>query len=335
MENLIPPLGYRSRYVANTKKQMTTPTRYNLDDYSGESPPPVFNLTAVAQFSPLDINVAYLTHAGWNQTVDRLRFHVKNQNPPQIDHPLADLIGSITPNLLVRRLDAEEDRFISLQISTDGTVSAMSNDRSYATETFDRLLLDCPPAFHTHDDFTISEEWLTAPHATAYFIGMLSGARGWDPSHNLPANIRQSLDEAHSSLEAANFRSAVVMARRTMEAVLKFGFSRLLGREPVNRRGRGLMLNDMITQFRAETPKPIPDHLLHIADSIRLVGNVPGAHAADIPNYQFTRSDAEYAIYGVSHFLHEYFNKIDKEVTQYYSVTIDLAEPETDANNAT
>jgi len=234
----------------------------------------------------------------------------------------------------MRRLDEEEDRFISVQISTDGTVTAMSNDREFTIDTFNRLLLDCPPSFHTIDEFNITEDWITDPTAVAYFLGMLSGARGWNPSHNIPANIRQSLEEAHRSLESANYRSTVVMSRRTMEAVLKFGFSRLLGRDPVNRRGRSLMLNDMITQIRNEAAKPIPDHLLHIADSVRLVGNVPGAHAAEIPNYQFTRSDAEYALYAVSHFLHEYFNKIDKEVTEYYTVTVDLSEPGPDGGDA-
>jgi len=63
---------------------------------------------------------------------------------------------------------------------------------------------------------------------------------------------------------------------------------------------------------------------LHVADSLRLIGNVPGAHAAEIANYHFSRSDAEFAVYAVTHFLDQYFSKIDKEVTQYYTVTIDL-----------
>lgn len=216
---------------------MTAPSRYSLDEYFGESPPPVFQLTAAAQFSPLDIN--------------------------------------------------------------------------------------------------IDEQWITGPEAIAFFLGMLTAARGWDPSHNIPSNIRQSLEEAHRSLEAANYRSTVVMARRTLEAVLKFGFQRLLGRDPVDGRGRALMLNDMITQFRKDAAGHIPHHLLHIADSVRLVGNVPGAHAAEIANYQFTRSDAEYALYAVSHFLHEYFNKIDTESTEYYTLTIDLNETQHGGETAT
>lgn len=313
---------------------MNDAARHTLDDYHTDTPPPVFTLNASAQFTPIDINIAYLAQSGWNQTVDRLRFHVQNQNPPPPDHPLAAVLGAVQPHLLLRRLDEEEDRFISIQVAVDGVVSVMCNDRDFAIDIFGHLLLEFPPSFHTIDEFEITESWNDDSRVVACFVGMLSGARGWDPSHNIPANVRESLDEAHRSLEIANYRSAVVMSRRTLEAVLKFGFPRLLGREPVNRRGRGLMLNDMITQFRNEAAKPIPDHLLHIADSVRLVGNVPGAHAADIPNYQFTRSDAEYALYGVSHFLHEYFNKIDREVRAYYTLTIDLSDDHTDDSTA-
>ena len=214
---------------------MNAPTRYALDDYVGETPPPVNQLTAKARFSPIDINIAYLTQAAWNQTVDRLRFHIENQSPPSSDHPLAATIGAISPHLILRRLDEEEDRFISVHISTDGIVNVMCNDRDFAIDTFKRLLLDCPPAFHTIDQFDINEQWIKDPAPVAFFLGMLTGARGWDPSHNIPDNIRQSLNEAHHSLEAANCRSAVVMSRRALEAVLKFGFKRLLDREPVNR----------------------------------------------------------------------------------------------------
>jgi hypothetical protein len=113
------------------------------------------------------------------------------------------------------------------------------------------------------------------------------------------------------------------MSRRTLEAVLKFGYVRLLKKQPVNQKGQGLMLNDMIQELRKQKPSPIPDHLLYLADSIRVIGNVPGAHAADIVNYHFSRGDAEFALYATTHFLDLYFSKIDKEVTQYYTLTIE------------
>jgi len=117
------------------------------------------------------------------------------------------------------------------------------------------------------------------------------------------------------------------MSRRTLEAVLRFGYQRLLKKQPADKKGRGLMLNDMIQEFRRQKPSLIPEHLLHVADSIRVIGNVPGAHAADIADYRFSRSDAEFALYAVADFLDRYFSKIDKEVTQYYTLTIDLSGP--------
>ena len=177
---------------------MNAATRYALDDYFCEIPPPVFQLTATAQFSPIDINIAYLAQAGWNQTVDRLRFHIQSQNPPPADHPLAVAIGSMEPHIIVRRSDEEEDRFVSIKIAIDGVVSVMSNDREFAINTFNHLLLDCPPGFHAADEFEINEQWTTDAQIVAYFLGMLTGARGWDPSHNIPGDTtaRDRLNEA-------------------------------------------------------------------------------------------------------------------------------------------
>ena len=42
------------------------------------------------------------------------------------------------------------------------------------------------------------------PKQRPFSLGMLAGAPGWDPSHNIPDNIQQSLDEAKRSLEIAN-----------------------------------------------------------------------------------------------------------------------------------
>src|SRR3990172_4625531 len=154
----------------------------------------------------------------------------------------------------------------------------LSNDADFARRFFQGIFLECPPSFHTSDQFQITEEWLTDQETKAFFAGMLAGAKGWDPLHNIPDNIQQSLEEAKRSLEIANYRSCVAMSRRTLEAVLKFGYERLLKKKPVNKKGGGLMLNDMIQGFRSQKPQPIPEHLLHIADSIRLIGNVPGAH---------------------------------------------------------
>jgi hypothetical protein len=240
---------------------------------------------------------------------------------------MAQVISRLHPHLLIRRLDPDEDRFISVHVSVKGEIVVLSNDADYARAGFRGIFLECPPSFHGSEEFEISEEWKADNETKGLFAGMLAGAQGWDRSHNIPDNIQQSLEEAKGSLEIANYRSCVAMSRRTLEAVLKFGYKRLLKKQPVDKKGHGLMLNDMIQEFRKQKPSLIPDHLLHVADSIRVIGNVPGAHATDMANYHFSRSDAEFALYATTHFLDQYFSKIDKEVTQYYTLTIDLNDP--------
>ena len=307
---------------------MANPSTQPLSSYADPAgAPPVFCLHAKPQFSPLDVNVAFLVRSGWNQAVDRLRFHVEQDSPVPEAHPMAQVMKRLQPHLLIRRLDRDEDRFISVHVSVKGDIAILSNDADYGRAGFQGIFLECPPSFHGPDEFEITEDWKSDNETKGLFAGMLAGAQGWDPTHNIPDNIQQSLGEAKGSLEIANYRSCVAMSRRTLEAVLKFGYKRLLKKEPVDKKGHGLMLNDMIQEFRKQKPALIPDHLLHVADSIRVIGNVPGAHAADIANYHFSRSDAEFALYATTHFLDQYFSKIDKEVTQYYTLTIDLSDP--------
>lgn len=304
--------------MTNNSKQ---PLATYVDSPNGA---PVFSLQAKPNFSPLDMNVAFLERTGWNQSVDRLRFHVAQGSKDSSNHPFARMLRNVEPHILIRRLDRDEDRFVSVQASVDREIVILSNDPEFAHSFFAGLFLECPPSFHTFEEFEFSEGWQTDSETKARFAGMLTGAFGWDPSHNLPENIQQSLDEARGSLEIANYRSCVAMSRRSLEAVLKFGYERLLKQKPVNKKGHGLMLNDLIQAFRGHKPSLIPEHLLHVADSIRVIGNVPGAHAADIANYHFSRSDAEFALYATIHFLDQYFSKIDQDVTQYYVLTIDL-----------
>jgi hypothetical protein len=63
-----------------------------------------------------------------------------------------------------------------------------------------------------------------------------------------------------------------------------------------------------IGEFRSTSGLSIPTHLLHIADSVRLIGNVPGAHTTEIADYQFSRSDAGFAPYATRHDLDLYFS---------------------------
>ena len=315
---------------------MASAPNHPLSSYADPaSGAPVFRLSARPQFSPLDVNVAFLARSGWNQSVDRLRFHFDRASDAGSEHPLAQAFCRSAPHLLIRRLDYDGDRFASVHAVADGEVVVLSNDADFAKAIFQGIFLECPPSFHTSEDFEFSEAWLDDQETKAFFAGILAGAQGWDPSHNIPDNIQQSLDEAKGSLDIANYRSRVAMTRRTLEAVLKFAHERLLKLKPVDKMGRGLMLKDMIQRFRAQKPPSIPEHLLHIADSIRLIGNVPGAHPADISNYSFSRSDAEFALYATSHFLEQYFSKIDTEVTQYYTLTIDLSDGAEDSEHCT
>jgi len=68
----------------------------------------------------------------------------------------------------------------------------------------------------------------------------------------------------------------------------------------------------MIQEFRNENPPLIPLHLLHIVDSVRLIGNVPGTHPADIEGYLFTRNDAEFSLHATYHFLDQYLRSIQR-----------------------
>jgi hypothetical protein len=236
---------------------MPDQTHYTLEQYTNpQDAPPVFLLRVRPSFSPLDINVAFLARTGWLQSSDRLRFHHESAAQPPSDHPLGEVVRAMQPHLLIRRLDRAEDSFASVHITINGEVTVFSNSSNFARSFFAGVFLDCPPSFHTWDDVEVVEEWVDEAQGKAMFAGLLAGALGWDPSHNIPENIQESLDEAHKSLEIANYRSCVVMSRRTLEGVLKFGFRRLLGREPTDRRGHSLMLNAMIQEFRNTNPPP-------------------------------------------------------------------------------
>jgi HEPN domain-containing protein len=159
-------------------------------------------------------------------------------------------------------------------------------------------------------DLNLEAHWETGAESFAHFYGMLAGAMGWDPMHDVPPSLEESILEARKSLDIGNYKSSIVMSRRAVEGLLKFAHKRLLGKDPIKKNGRSMMLDDLIKAFK-ETDK-IPEHLLQVADSLPLLGNVPGAHPADIPGYQFTRYDAEFGLASVLYFSEQYFTKIDK-----------------------
>lgn len=235
------------------------------------------------------------------------------------------------PHLLIRRYDREEDCLAVLRIFLDGTIEILSNDSEFATRYLRGVFLECPPSFHDKGELETITEWITDPTVVAMFSGIVAGALGWESHHSIPPALEHSLEEARRALEIANYRSCVVMCRRSLEALLKFAFPRLLGHDPLDHRSHTLSLNSMIQEFR--NAAKIPVHLLHIADSLRVLGNVPGAHAAEIEGYRFSRYDAEFAIGAIGYFVDQYFSKIDTEVGQYYTLTIDLGQDASSTEN--
>ena len=287
---------------------------------------PLYMMKIKTEVSPIDFNIQFIKEDGWNQT-DRLRLHLDREIPVMKDYPIAQVIERIKPHILLRRFNIEEDFFIAISIYLNGDIELLSNEKISAKKYLGNLFCDFPPSFYSAEQFEIVEErWVEDEGIYAMFLGMLTGAMGWDPLLQVPPAIKQSLEEAGTALSIANYRSCIVMCRRTIEALLKFAFRRLLGIEPVDKGGRTLSLDKMIEKFREQRPQIIPIHLINLLDSIRLIGNVPGAHAVEIEGYPFTRSDSEYALASIHYFLEQYFSKIDKEVGSYYTLTIDLSE---------
>jgi HEPN domain-containing protein len=188
------------------------------------------------------------------------------------------------------------------------------------------LFLEFPPSFRSLEDLDVSEGWVEDEQTFAFFMGLLQGALGWDSFNQIPSTIKTSLEEAEKALSITNYRSCVVMCRRTIEALLKFAFPRLLGKTPMDNQGRELTLDAMIREFKQQQPPPIPLHLLHILDSVRVIGNIPGAHAGEIEDYKFSKPDAEFTLASAQYFIDRYFSEIDKEVSKYYTLRIDLDE---------
>ena len=286
---------------------------------------PVYRMKVRPNFTPVDVNIQFIIEEGWSHA-DRLRFHPETKLKAPKGHPLTAILTNLEPHLLIRRYDREEDSFLTAFISQEGEIEILSNDRSFAQRYLNGLFLGCPPSFHSGDELEIVEEWVEDQQICAMFLGLLHGALGWDPSHQLPPAIRASLEEAEKALSIANYRSCVVMCRRTIEALLKFAFSRLLGSKAIDNKGRPLALNAMIERFKEQKPSAIPTHLLHVLDSVRVIANVPGAHPTEIEGYQLSKNDAQFAVASVHYFAEQYFSKIDTEVLEYYTLTIDLNE---------
>jgi HEPN domain-containing protein len=269
------------------------PKAVALSDYTPQKirATQVFKLDAVPKSSPIDINLpALIQESGWNLS-DRLRFW----------HTLAGTVPHT--GLTVRKLDLDERALVHCNVDSHGALSILSNSREYATRFFRTVFLNSPPQFAGSRDWKVTSGWTADETMVAFFAGSVAGALGWGPK--VPHEIEASLKEALDNLERQNWKSCVVMCRRALQALMEVAYEKQFGAKP----GR-LDLNAIIRRFEALTSQPIPRHWLNIADSVRNIGNVPGAHPRVIPGYRFSKQDAALAYTNTSNFVAAYFEKI-------------------------
>jgi hypothetical protein len=254
----------------------------------------VFKLDATPQSSPIDLNVAALCEeSGWSLS-DRLRFwHTLNGESP--------LPGA---RMTIRKLDLDEQALVHCHVEPDGKLRILSNSKEYATRFFNSVFLGSPPAFHSRKDWKITSVWVSDETTVTFFAGSAAGALGWGPK--VPHEIEDSMKEAFRGIEKRNWKSCVVMCRRALQALMEVAYEKHFGVKP----GKGLDLNGIIRSFEKLVPPPIPRHWLNIADAVRNIGNVPGAHPRQIPSYRFSKGDAKLAYSNTSSFVSAYFEKI-------------------------
>jgi len=254
----------------------------------------VFILEATPHSSPIDLNVAALCEESAWSLSDRLRFwHTLNGESP--------LPGA---RITIRKLELEEQALVHCHIEPDGKLRILSNSKEYATRFFNGVFLCSPPAFHTRKDWKITSVWVSDETTVAFFAGSAAGALGWGPT--VPHEIEESMKEAFRGIEKRNWKSCVVMCRRALQALMEAAYDKFFGAKP----GKGLDLNGIIRSFEKLSSPPIPRHWLNIADAVRNIGNVPGAHPRPIPSYRFSKGDATLAYSNTSSFVSAYFEKI-------------------------
>jgi hypothetical protein len=113
---------------------------------------------------------------------------------------LKKMLASQQPHILVRKLDKEEDYFVAISIFMDGKIRVFSNDEDRAHEFLEGLVLGFPPSFKERSDLNLEAHWETAAEPFALFCGMLAGAMGWDPMHDIPPSLEESSGRLESRL---------------------------------------------------------------------------------------------------------------------------------------
>lgn len=204
----------------------------------------------------------------------------------------------------IGKLDLQKGVDLSCVIFENGDVRIVCNDDEYAQEFFGLLN---PERFAL--DWDISGSWTKDTVVVTTFMGGLLGLRtGVNPLDKASKEVKDSLREALGSYQAQNWKSTVVMSRRTIEAVLKDAYRYFAKKEPVDAKRKALKLYKLIEFF--ENSKFIPKHWLKILDAIRLIGNIPGAHPVPILNYSFTSDDALLALTNTQAFLGMFYTKM-------------------------
>lgn len=254
----------------------------------------VFRLEACPYSSPVDMDLAaLLDESSWNLS-DRLRFwHTMNGASP---------ISAV--KLTIRKLDFDEKALVHCQINIDGALTILSNNKDSATRFFRGVFTDSPPTFAGVRNWKVKSRWVKDKTSVSFFAGSAASALGWGPK--VPHEIETTMREALRGMEGRNWRSCVVMCRRALQALMEVAYEKLFSAKP----GKGLDLNGIIRKFENTTPLLIPRHWLNIADAVRNIGNVPGAHPRAISGYRFSKSDAALAYNNTAAFASAYFEKI-------------------------
>jgi len=285
----------------------------------------VFKLTAKAKSSPIDFDIFALTETmNWSLS-DRMRFWYADTTGKKSPEPQA--IFNVSPGIYLRKLDREEDAFCVCDVNMNGEIELWSNDGNYAEGFFFKVFVNVPPTFYGLDDWEISKQWIQTPEIITMFQGSLDGALGW--TERVPSGIDRSIEEAKTNYELKKWNPCVVMCRRALEEIMEFAYRRFFNQEP-----KGLDFNTIIRKFENERSDVIPKHWINVLDSVRNIGNVPGAHPTK-KDYKFTRIDAELSLLQTTAFREAYFSKIDREVDAVYRLEFDIDKPAEEKNSHT
>jgi hypothetical protein len=156
---------------------MNSTHHVNLANYgSDKTGVRVYDLTAAAHFTPIDINVDYLAKAGWSPSTDHFRFLIDPAAVPLPGDLPSVAGGGDFLNLLIRRYDQEQDCLAVIHVFPNGLITILSNDSAFAKQCLQGLFVNVPPSFHSTACLTIKAAWVTDSYAVSYFSGMVNCA---------------------------------------------------------------------------------------------------------------------------------------------------------------